>query len=158
MESWIKVNKYVGDGDDIVQITVEPNRSISERIGFVHISDSSLNKTLSIIQKGINEDVMNKVRFVISTDDNSISGVYINSVQNEVSMDVAEVVYTLIRCTYIMDEPNFFLQTTCYDTATQEVYFPKFIEQNTPKKCTVHFSDYLKIVITSQGTITLQAS
>ena len=78
--------------------------------------------------------------------------------ENEVSMDVAEVVYTLIRLTYIMDEPNFFLQMACYDTATQEVYFPKFIEQNTPKKCTVHFSDYLKIVITSQGTITLQAS
>ena len=52
MESWIKVNKTSGTGNDTVSITVEPNESSEDRTGTVDVATSTLNKILSITQKG----------------------------------------------------------------------------------------------------------
>lgn len=53
MESWIKVNKTSGTGNDTVLITLEPNESSKDRTGTVDVTTSTLNKILNITQKGI---------------------------------------------------------------------------------------------------------
>lgn len=158
MEPWIRLDKTAGRGTNTVQITLEPNRNPTDRMAVIHAYSSSLNKDLSIIQKGLADEIMNKVKFIVNTDTNTVSLVNVNSVGNNVSSDVAEIVFTLIKRAYVDDMPSEYLVLSCYDSASEEIYFPVLIERTTSSKLTIQFSQYIKIIVTSQGTITLMAS
>lgn len=158
MEPWIRLNKTAGRGDDTVQITLESNRTIYDRTAVIHAHSSGLNKDLSIIQRGLTDEIMNKIKFIIDTDTNTVSLVNINSVGSNISSDIAELVFTVIKRAYVSDEPSEYVILSCYDVATEEIYFPVLIERTTTDKLTIQFSQHLKIIVTSHGTITLMAS
>lgn len=52
MESWVHVSPLEGTGNGEVQITVDTNNSSEDRITTVNVETSTLNKILTIIQKG----------------------------------------------------------------------------------------------------------
>lgn len=53
MEDWIHINPTSGQGNDTVEITVDANTSSEDRSTTIDVKTSTLNKILSIIQKGI---------------------------------------------------------------------------------------------------------
>lgn len=61
MESWVHVEPISGNGNDTVNITVDTNNSSEERSTTINVETSTLNKILTIIQKGqtdMNIDVL----------------------------------------------------------------------------------------------------
>lgn len=95
MESWIKVNKTSGTGNDTVSITLEPNESSKDRTGTVDVATSTLNKILSITQKSQAMDV-----YVINVSDKgtgSISNVYKNSVLGDKTTIGEEIYIRMLR-------------------------------------------------------------
>lgn len=52
MESWVHVEPISGNGNDTVNITVDTNNSSEERSTTINVETSTLNKILTIIQKG----------------------------------------------------------------------------------------------------------
>lgn len=63
MESWVHVEPISGNGDDTVNITVDTNDSSEERSTTINVETSTLNKILTIIQRGKTDMNFNVLSF-----------------------------------------------------------------------------------------------
>lgn len=77
MEDWIHINPNSGQGNDTVEITVDANTSSEDRQASVDIKTSTLNKILSIIQKGA--DMANIIAFYLPNDSSTNAKGFFNN-------------------------------------------------------------------------------
>lgn len=63
MESWVHVEPISGNGNDTVNITVDTNDSSEERSTTINVETSTLNKILTIIQRGKTDMNFNVLSF-----------------------------------------------------------------------------------------------
>lgn len=66
MENWVHIEPILGTGDGTVSITLDANDSTESRTTTVDVSTSTLNKQLSITQKGL-DMIINSINIDYST-------------------------------------------------------------------------------------------
>lgn len=80
MENWIHINPNSGQGNDTIEITVDANSSSEDRSTTIDVKTSTLNKILSIIQKGA--DMANIIAFYLPNGETSGAKVFFNNEEN----------------------------------------------------------------------------
>ena len=93
MDSWIHVSPLEGTGDGEVQITVDANTSSEDRTTTVNVETSTLNKILTIIQKG-KTDMNIDVLFFRKESNGDITA-YLNNSERSAG-EVQQILKTLI--------------------------------------------------------------
>lgn len=94
MESWVHVEPISGNGNDTVNITVDTNDSLEERSTTINVETSTLNKILTIIQRGKTDMNFNVLSFRKGSNGNITA--YLNDSERSAG-EVQQILKTLVN-------------------------------------------------------------
>lgn len=143
MESWVHVEPISGNGNDTVNITVDTNNSSEERSTTINVETSTLNKILTIIQKGQTD-----MNFSVLSFRKGSSGditAYLDNSEKNVG-EVQQILKTLINAPVLI---MYIKASTVGTTQMQFLFADSVVTDQKTRINTITFSQNIALTVSS---------